>query len=280
MPKGEAVKTIDYNPGEAPTKSTPVEDGNYELKLKSKGKPGPKGWRKKSPKSFPNRMLVFSILGTEDEITAREKEVVEFASLSPGFPLQRIAYLAFAAGYPKKLKLVVGPKGKPNDPSVMQNMAAVDELLEYIESEEVTLRAFLGSDSYNGEDRNKLGKWLSPDTVVESGGSDEDEATEESVDSNDDSTEADESSDEESDEGVEDSEETEDDANSDEDSVEVDADLEEETEADEEGEAEESSDEDEEVEEAPKKVKSVSLDSAAVKKAKAKQVKAKKKGKK
>lgn len=279
MPKGEAVKTIDYNPGEAPTRSEPVDEGNYELKLKSKGKPGPKGWRKKAPKSFPNRMLIFSILGTTDEVSDREKEVVEFASLSPGFALQKLAYLAYAAGYPKKLKLIIGPKKKPNDPSVIQNMKAVNEMLQYIEDEEVTLRAFLVSDAYNGEDRNKVGKWLPSDAPLSS---EEDEEAEESED-DDESEEADESADEETDEGEEESEDEEAEEDEAEESEEADEEAEETEDADEE--AEEVDDEDEgeeeEPEEKPKhKKKGAELDSPAVKKAKTKLAAQKSKGKK
>lgn len=281
MPKGEAVKTIDYNPGEAPTRSEPVEEGNYELKLKSKGKPGPKGWRKKSPKSFPNRMLVFSILGTTDEVSDREKEVVEFASLSPGFSLQKIAYLAYAAGYPKKLKLIVGPKKKPNDPSVIQNMKAVDEMLQFVEDEEVTLRAFLASDAYNGEDRNKVGKWLPSDAPLSA--EEDEEETEEDETDDDESEETDESADEETDEGEEESEDEaeEDEAEAEDEEAEETEDAEEEAEEVDEEETAEEDEAEEEPEEKPKKKgkPSDALDSKGVREAKAKKAAAAAKGK-
>lgn len=178
MPKGE-MKTLEYNPGEAPVESLPADAGRYELTLKDKGKPGAKGWRKKSPKSFPNRMLRFVIHGTEDEVTGNEKSCVDFMSLSPGFPLQRIMFLAYGAGYPKKLKLQQGPKGKPNDPSVMHNMKQADELLQWIEDNEVVLRAELGVDTYNGRENNRIQKWLPPDEVVESADDEEAEVDEE-----------------------------------------------------------------------------------------------------
>jgi hypothetical protein len=285
MPKGEA-KVIEYNPGQKPTQSLPVDDGAYALALKSKGRPGPKGWRKKSPKSYPNRMLVFKILNTEDEITGNEKEVVEFASLSPGFSLQKIAFLAYAAGYPKKLKLESGPKKKPNDPTVMRNMKAVDELLQYIEDNEVELRAYLAGDSYNGEDRNKVAKWLPPDAELDSSSDDaeetEDEETEEAEGEESDDEGGDESEDEgsedeseeESEEASEDEEAEEESEDEDEEAEEVDDESEETEESDEAEEAEESEPEEteEEPEEKPAKSKKGSeLDSPAVKKAKAKQ---------
>jgi hypothetical protein len=182
MAKGE-VKAIEYNPGEAPIESMPAEDGNYDLTLKDKGKPGPKGWKKSNPKKFPNRMCQFRLLGTEDEVTGDEKTVREFISLSPGFSLQKVAFLAYAAGYPNKLKLLSGPKNKPNDPSVTQNMMAIDKLLQWIEDNETVLRAQIGTDTYNGRESNKIQKYLPPEDAdsgdSESGDSEEAEETEE-----------------------------------------------------------------------------------------------------
>jgi hypothetical protein len=208
MPKGEA-QYIEYNPGEKPTSSTPTEEGNYELKLMSKGKPGPKGWRKKNPKKYPNRACQFAVMGTEDEVTGSEKRVTEFVSLSPGFPLQRIANLAYASGYPEKLKLMKGPKGKVNDPSVMQNMKATDALLDWIEENDVTLRAFLKIEAYNGEDQNKVGRWLPPDAVVEERSEENEDENEESEESNDDESEDESSEESDSDDADEEAEEAE-----------------------------------------------------------------------
>lgn len=166
MPKGE-MKTLEYNPGERPVESLPAEDGNYALTLLDKGKPGAKGWRKANPKKYPNRMLRFALHETEDEVTGKEKSLVEFVSLSPGFSLQKVMFMAYAAGYPKKLRLVQGPKGAPNDPSVMANMRAIDELLQWIEDNEKPLRAAVNTDTYNGRESNKVAKWLPPDTDTE-----------------------------------------------------------------------------------------------------------------
>jgi type IV secretory pathway VirB10-like protein len=188
MAKGE-VKAIEYNPGEAPIESLPAEDGNYELALKDKGKPGPKGWKKSNPKKFPNRMCQFKLLGTEDEVTGDEKTVREFISLSPGFSLQKVAFLAYAAGYPHKLKLLSGPKNKPNDPSVTKNMMAIDKLLQWIEDNEVVLRAQIGTDTYNGRESNKIQKYLPPENG-DSGASDSDEEDADTEDAETDETEA------------------------------------------------------------------------------------------
>lgn len=222
MAKGE-VKAIEYNPGEAPIESLPAEDGNYELSLKDKGKPGPKGWKKSNPKKFPNRMCQFKLLGTEDEVTGDEKTVREFISLSPGFSLQKVAFLAYAAGYPHKLKLLSGPKNKPNDPSVTKNMMAIDKLLQWIEDNEVVLRAQIGTDTYNGRESNKIQKYLPPEDGDSSGG-DSDEEAEETEETDDSETETEESEgeeteaeeteeaaeDEETEEAEEEAEETED----------------------------------------------------------------------
>lgn len=237
MAKGE-VKAIEYNPGEAPIESLPVEDGNYELALKDKGKPGPKGWKKSNPKKFPNRMLIFKVMGTEDEVTGDEKTVREFVSLSPGFSLQKVAFLAYAAGYPEKLKLLSGPKNKPNDPSVAKDMTAIDKLLQWIEDNEVVLRAALGTDTYNGRESNKIQKYLPPEDgdsssddsdeeAEEQEETDETEETEESEESedSDESEESEESEDEEADEEQED--EAEESEESDEESESEDADDEE-----------------------------------------------------
>lgn len=207
MAKGE-VKAIEYNPGEAPIESLPAEDGNYELTLKDKGKPGPKGWKKSNPKKFPNRMCQFKLLGTEDEVTGDEKTVREFISLSPGFSLQKVAFLAYAAGYPKKLSLLSGPKNKPNDPSVTKNMMEIDKLLQWIEDNETVIRAAIGTDTYNGRESNKIQKYLPPEDV-DSAAADSDEEPEEADEETEETEETEDTDEsEETEEGDGDSEET------------------------------------------------------------------------
>jgi hypothetical protein len=247
MPKGE-VKAIEYNPGEAPIESLPVEDGTYELTLKDKGKPGPKGWKKSNPKKFPNRMCIMKLLGTEDEVTGDEKTVREFISLSPGFSLQKVAFLAYASGYPHKLKLLAGPKNKPNDPSVTKNMVTIDKLLQWIEDNEVVIRAQIGTDTYNGRESNKIQKYLPPNEDGDSAAEDSDEEVEETEETEE-TEEGEEAEAEETEEASED-EETEEA----EEEAEVEEDSDEGEEAADEGEADEEA-EDEPEEEKPAKKK-------------------------
>lgn len=155
--KGEA-QSLSYKPGEPLPEAIPAEEGKYTLSLKTMGKEGLKGWRAK-PKKFPNRFTVWTIEGTEDEVTGEEKEVREYISLSPRI-LRRVLQLAHAAEYPEELDLKVC--GKPTDPLLREVCGEVDKLLEYIIENGVKVRASLGIEEFNGEQSNRIQKWLAP----------------------------------------------------------------------------------------------------------------------
>jgi hypothetical protein len=181
MAKGEA--RFSYNPGEKPVVSPPVADGDYVLALKSKGKAGKKGWRKKpGTKKFPNRSILFSIGGTEDELTGDEKTVRWYLSLSPK-ALRQMGELAYAVGYPEPMDFPL--YRKPSDPNVMIAAEFADKLLNFIEENDTPIHARLGSEEFQGEDQNKIRRFITEDEAEES---DEDDSSFDDEDSDEEET--------------------------------------------------------------------------------------------
>lgn len=196
-----------YKPGEKLPESLPVEAGVYDLQLTEFGKKGRPGWAAK-PGKFHNRRLVFEILGTSDELTGLPKKVSEFFTLGPK-NLFRVLNLAQAAQYPEELTLDTGYT-KPGAPQSLANADAVDEMLEWIKSSKLTLRAQLGVDEYQGREQNRIQRWLDTDAEGEvTEGEEQTEATEEageSAESLDEEQQAEETTEEASEEASEEAE--------------------------------------------------------------------------
>lgn len=161
--KGEAVQTLEYTPGERLAESKPPDEGPATLQLgQNKNLAGiGKGWKAK-PGKYPNRLLWFKVLDTEDEISGKEKEVRELISLSPGALRRGCMRLAQAAQYPLKLQL--GPDKTPNHPTVRANAMAIDKMLMHIKENELVLRGEIYHEEYNGEMQGNV-KWLPPEEL-------------------------------------------------------------------------------------------------------------------
>jgi len=160
--KGEA-RTLGYTPGQRPTRGLPAPDGDYSCTLKFKGKEGDAGWKSK-PGKFPNRAVTWNIQGTEDEVTGDEKTVTTFISLSNKV-LKQVTELAYASGYPHAFELA--RYSKPGDPGVQEMKTVVDAILSFIEENGVVMKARIGTDEYNGEEKNTVKRWLGPDEAAE-----------------------------------------------------------------------------------------------------------------
>lgn len=161
--KGEAVTTLEYTPGERLAESRPPDEGPATLQLgQNKNLAGiGKGWKAK-PGKYPNRLLWFKVLDTEDEISGKEKEVRELISLSPGALRRGCMRLAQAAQYPLKIQL--GPDKTPNHPTVRANAIAIDKMLMHIRENELTLRGEIYHEEWNGEMQGNV-KWLPPEEL-------------------------------------------------------------------------------------------------------------------
>lgn len=146
-----------YKPGERLPESLPVEAGVYELQLSEYGKKGRQGWAAK-PGKFHNRRVVFEIIGTQDELTGLPKKVSEFLTLGPK-NLFRVLNLAQAARFPEELSLRTD-YSKPGAPASLENADAIDQLLTWLKSEKLVLRAQLGTDEYQGRETNRIQRWL------------------------------------------------------------------------------------------------------------------------
>src|SRR5260370_19353138 len=113
MPQGE--ERLTYVPGQPRVIDAGIEEEDYEVTIANIGKPGPQGWKQKSPGKFPYRMVTANVLGTEDNIRGGEKQVMFVVSLQPR-ALQSILEIAEAGGYPEQIDLPY-PK-RPGDPAV------------------------------------------------------------------------------------------------------------------------------------------------------------------
>lgn len=162
--KGEAVQTLEYTPGERLAESKPPDEGPATLMLgANKNLAGVgKGWKAK-PGKYPNRLLWFKVLDTEDEVSGKEKEVRELISLSPGALRRGAMHLAQASQYP--LKLTLGPANTPNHPSVRANAVAIDRMLFSIKEQELVLRGEIYHEEYNGAIQGNV-KWLPPEELM------------------------------------------------------------------------------------------------------------------
>jgi hypothetical protein len=173
MAKGEAQKFQEYEPGMTRTEEL-AEDGNYKAVLASKGKPGLKGWRKSDPKKFPYRMLNFRLLGTEGQDGSELRVRYILTSSPKAFGL--VQDLAIAAGFPEKLRLPV-PK-KSTDPEVAERCEALDQLVDYMEENEVVVNVFITTEEYKGRDTNRV-RMDPPDDAAAEGEAEETEELEE-----------------------------------------------------------------------------------------------------
>lgn len=160
-PQGE-VKRLTFKPGEAEPKEGLLDTGTYDLSIERMGKPGLAGWRAGKAGKYPNRPVEWSIHDTESDLNpGKTKMVTEFISLSPGFWF-RIRQLAIASEYTEEMD-VEAPEG-PEDTARVQAMAeAVDGLLNHIKDNGLVLRAQIGQDTYNGEQVNRITKFLPPE---------------------------------------------------------------------------------------------------------------------
>lgn len=174
--KGEAASSLEYTPGEPLPESLPVEEGDYNLRLKSYGKGGIQGWTAK-PGKFPNRRVLFEILDTEDEITGGLKTVRKYITLGPS-QLRDTLKLAQAVNYPEKMKLHAVPPKAVKHPLLVQNAEAIDNLLKWIDENEVVMRARLNIEQFQGSDQNNVARFLPPEEGGEAA-----EVSEESEDS-------------------------------------------------------------------------------------------------
>ena len=243
--KTAEVSRQEYEPGVELKRPEPVEEGDYKVTLKSKGKEGMKGWRSKNPaKKFPYRMTQWNVLDTEDEETGDPK-TVRFCATSSPKAFAMFHALAVAAGYPNKLSLPVadanGKKIKPGHPLVKKRCEEMDKVIDFIEENELILNASISIGEFNGEPQNDIRFRPPDDDEAEGEEGEESEETEESEDTEDES---------ESEEGDEESEETEEgEDEGDEESDEEESEEESEDEDTEGDESDESEEETEEVEE-------------------------------
>lgn len=250
--KGE-VTVLSYKKGEALPGFTPIDEGTYSFTLKNAGKPFPKGWKVK-PGKFPNKRVVWEALDTEDE-KGGNKTTGETISLSPGaLPIGPIR-LAYAAQHDLTLKQ--GPKNKPNHPSVRENAQAIDEMLQSIKKEELTLRGDVTHEDWNGQKMARI-RWLPPEEVDEDKADEDEEVDEESDEEETDEDESDDEGDEDeapakkkgksqSDDDDDDEDDSEDDADDDDEDdsdVESDGDEDDDAEEDDSDDDEDSEDED------------------------------------
>lgn len=165
--KGE-VQTLEYVPGERLAESKPPDEGPATLTLAENKKAIAgigKGWKAK-PGKYPNKLLWFKVLDTEDEVSGKEKEVRELISLSPGALRRGCMKLAQASQYPLKIQL--GPDKTPNHPTVRSNAIAIDKMLQHIKENELVLRGEIFHEEYNGEMQGNV-KWLPPEELEASG---------------------------------------------------------------------------------------------------------------
>ncbi len=161
--RGDARRNpLEYQPGQPVIESIPADEGKYLLSLKSKGKPGRAGWKVK-PGKYPNRRCVFTIHGTEDEVTGEEKTVTVWFTLHPT-QLKQVQYVAAAVEYPNPFTF---PNyKKPTDAAVQEAAEIVDSIVDYIEENGLQLGALLGQEEFNNQMNNRVQKWM-PAAAVE-----------------------------------------------------------------------------------------------------------------
>lgn len=200
-----------YEPGVKRPEQKPIEEGRYRLVLQKPGKKG-RDWRKKDPKSFPYKRLLFKAIDREgntvqDEATGQDAMVSSILSSSPK-AFFTVYDLAYAAGYPEKFSLpeVV----KSDDPKVEERCKMLDQIVDFIEENEIALNAFVTEGEHNGRPQNDI-RWEAPDDETAEAESEDEEAeeseekeeTEESSEDTESEDDEDEDADEDEDEDTE-----------------------------------------------------------------------------
>jgi hypothetical protein len=206
MATGEAKRLV-YKQGMERPRTLPIDSGDYKADLDNYGKPGLKGWGRK-PNKYPNRKVVFSIQGTEDEVNGGEKKLTEYITTHPG-AFFRIFDLAAAVNYPGSIDVEM-PK-KPTDPQVRALCTEIDKLLAYIKNNDISINVEIGQEDYQGTTKSRIQRWLPPDEDGEKAGEDEDMDETETEETEDEETEEDEQEEgsEDEDEGEEEPEDEE-----------------------------------------------------------------------
>lgn len=170
MPNGEVQRNT-YTPGQAPPQPSVAENGDYQLTLVDNGKGGKNvplaGWRKNAdPKKFPFKFIKFELNGTEDAVSGKPLTVRTVVSASPGGITYSILQMAYAAEYPNALEFPeTDEDGKPRTPTsgaTRQVCQMIDELIEYIQENGVTLNARIGQEEYKGRRQAKISNFLPP----------------------------------------------------------------------------------------------------------------------
>lgn len=159
MPTGESRRDV-YKPGEPlnDPDRIPVDEGTYQMVLKSYGKKGLDGWKKSTkPGKFHSRMLTFAALGTQDERSGSEKTVVDFLSASPKAWF-RIRSLAAASRYPEELKLP-HPAGPTDTQNLVARCQGIDKVLEYLLENNVVLTGTVRHEEYKGKTNARIDSW-------------------------------------------------------------------------------------------------------------------------
>jgi hypothetical protein len=126
-------------------------------------------------------MVRFTLLGTEDEVSGKEKTVVEFFSASPG-AFFKVADYAAAIEYPVEMNLPT-PESPKDTAAVKECCSAIDALLEWAKENAAVVKAHVTIEEYKGKDNNRISEWLTPDAAsAEAEPADEDDATEDEAD--------------------------------------------------------------------------------------------------
>jgi hypothetical protein len=206
MATGEAKRLV-YEPGMERPRTLPIDPGDYKANLDSYGKSGLKGWQRK-PNKFPNRKVLFSIQGTEDEVNGGEKKLPEYITTHPK-AFFRVFDLAAAVGYPEKI-IVDMPK-KPTSPEVRTLCVEIDKLLAYIKNNDIAINVEIGNEEYQGNTKSRIARWLPPeeDGEMEEEDMEPDVEEDETEETEEDETEEDEETEEDSEDDEEEPEEEE-----------------------------------------------------------------------